>query len=199
MTGPIRLVAFDLMDTVVRDPYREALEAGTGLSIGELRRRRGPGFDAWPAFERGELTEEAYWRLHEDAGIPIDREAFHDARRSGYRFVPGMAELVDDLQGRVRRVIASNYPHWIAELATGMLAGRFETVIASSDIGVRKPDPAFFERLLAELEVAAADVLFVDDREVNVEAARDVGLRAHRFDGVEGLRRRLRDEGVELT
>ena len=109
-----------------------------------------------------------------------------------------MRALLDELEGIVRRVVASNYPVWIEELADGLLIGRFERVLASCHLGVRKPEPAFYEQLLAELGADPGDVLFVDDREVNVEGAREVGLRAHRFAGAADLRTRLLAEDVPV-
>lgn len=187
-------VAFDLMDTVVRDPYREALRAGTGMEPSELFATR--DLSAWPAFERGELTEREYFDTYGD--IEVDVDAFHRARREGYAWIPGMRELLVDLEGRVARVAASNYPVWVEELADGMLAGLFEQVLASHHLGVRKPDPAFYERLCARLDRAPDDVLFVDDREDNVDAATDAGLHGHLFAGADDLRERIRREGVDV-
>lgn len=197
MTG-LRVVAFDLMDTVVRDPYREALEAGAGMPLEELLRRRGGDWTAWPAFERGELTEEAYWRLHEDRGLTIDREAFHRARRAGYRFVPGMVELVARVREQVTCVVASNYPAWIEELSAELLDGLFDAIYVSCRLGVRKPEPAFFEALLERTGVGPHELLFVDDRQANVDAAGELGIRGHRFTGVDDLADRLAAEGLEV-
>jgi len=192
----VRVVAFDLMDTVLRDPFREALRAATGLSLTELFQRRDP--DVYPAFERGELDEADYWRHYGAAGITVDPAAFHAARRSGTHFLPGMAGLLDDLAGSVQRVTASNYPVWIEQVADDHLVGRIDRVIASCHLGARKPDPAFYTRLLDTVGRPASQVLFVDDREDNVEAARAVGLRAHRFEDAEVLRAWLVDHGVAL-
>jgi len=196
VSAPPSIVAFDLMDTVVRDPFREALEAGTGMALEELFQRKRAS--SWPAFERGELTESEYWQQFHDAGIDLDPEAFHEARVGGYEWIAGMRQLLDDLEGLVRRVVASNYPVWIEELANGMLGGRFERVLASHHLGVRKPEPAFFERFLDEVGADADTVLFVDDRERNVDGARAVGLRAHLFAGAPDLRARLLAEGVDV-
>jgi HAD superfamily hydrolase (TIGR01509 family) len=193
----IAAIAFDLMDTVLRDPYREALEAATGLPIDELFRRRSG--HAYPAFERGQLSEAEYWAVFADAGIAVDPAAFHRVRLEGTRWLPGMRELLDDLAGVVLRATASNYPLWIDDLATSRLAGRFERVLASCHLGVRKPEPAFFERLLEELALPASQVLFVDDRQVNVDAARDTGLAAHRFRGAQELRAWLVGHGVGVA
>lgn len=180
------VVALDLMDTVLVDPFREALHAATGLTPRELFARRAPGM--YPAFERGELDEAAYWQAFRDAGIDFDAEAFHATRRAGYRWVDGMRDLIEDVRSHATVVAASNYPHWAQELEDGMLAGLFDGFHVSYRLGARKPDAAFFDRLLGEVGRDPAEVFFVDDREVNVEGAREVGLHAHRFVDTPSLR-----------
>jgi HAD superfamily hydrolase (TIGR01509 family) len=187
-------VAFDVMDTVVHDPFREAIEAATGLPASRFFARRDPGL--YPSLECAEIDEPTYWQRIRDAGIDVDPAAFHRVRIEGTRWIEGMPELLDDLQGVVVRATATNYPVWIDALAARLLRGRFEHVVASCHLGVRKPDPGFFTGLLARLGCAPDEVLFVDDREGNVEAARDVGLRAHRFVDVEALRAWLAREGI---
>lgn len=185
------------MDTVVRDPYREALQAATGLPPQELFARRDVA--AYPALERGELSEAGYWATYADAGIPVDVEAFHAARRAGYRWIPGMRELLDELAGVVRTVVASNYPSWIDEVAETFIAGVFDDVHASCHLGARKPDAAFFRRLLGRLDATPGEVAFIDDRQANVDGARAVGLRAHRFEDAGALRRWLDGCGLEVS
>lgn len=48
----------------------------------------------------------------------------------------------------------------------------------SCDLGLAKPDPAYFQRVLNRLRLQAAQVLLIDDNEDNVGAARSVGLLA---------------------
>ena len=198
----IHVVAFDVMDTLLTDPFRAALEAATGLTLVELMARRDPA--VYPAFERGELTEAQYWAHHAALGVEVDPAAFHAVRRAGTRWLPGMAALLVDLEGQVRRVGASNYPVWIEELIAGPLDGRLDEVVASHHLGARKPDHAFYERLLARLGRAAGEVAFVDDREVNVLAARELGLPAYHVvgddpDAAVGIRRWLRELGVAIS
>lgn len=195
--GAVQLVAFDLMDTVLSDPFREALEAATGWPLEELLAHRDRS--VYPAFERGELTEDAYWQHYRAVGIEVDPAAFHRVRRAGIGFLPGMAELLDELASHLRLVTASNYPLWIDELAVGILAGRFEQVLGSHHLAARKPDVEFYDRLLARVGLPAGRVLFVDDRDVNVAGARAAGIAAHRFTDVARLRRWLADHGVPVT
>ncbi|HEX4806555.1 MAG TPA: HAD family phosphatase [Conexibacter sp.] len=54
----------------------------------------------------------------------------------------------------------------------------FELVVDSGFEGLRKPDARIYELTLARLGVAAEATLFVDDTEVNCEAARALGMHA---------------------
>jgi putative hydrolase of the HAD superfamily len=57
----------------------------------------------------------------------------------------------------------------------------FDPMVISCEIGVAKPDPAYFRQTLDRLGVPAGQVLFVDDVLANVESAREVGLVAEHF------------------
>ena len=191
----IRAVAFDLMDTVVRDPFREAIVAGTGMAAEDVIAGRDPSL--WPRFETGELDEAAYVASFGD--IALDLDAFHRARRGGYAWIDGMRELLAELAGIVVRAAATNYPRWVDELIATRLDGCFDVVVASCDVGVRKPEPAFFAALLDRLDLPADAVLFVDDRQVNIDGARRSGLRTHLFRGTQALRTELTAAGVGLA
>lgn len=193
----VRVVCFDLMDTVLYDPYREAVRAATGMGISELRTLRDPG--AWLEFELALIDEETFARRFFADGSTFDIATFHRVRRAGYRWLPGMRALVADLHGIVGRHVASNYPIWIDELRVRFgLDTVFEGVWASHHLGARKPDPVFYDRLANKAGVEPGDCLFVDDRRHNCEAAEAVGFRTHVFAGAEDLRYRLTREGVHL-
>src|SRR6187551_3805361 len=66
-------------------------------------------------------------------------------------------------------------PHWRSMLPVDEI---FELVVDSGFEGVRKPDPAIYELTLERLGVAPQAALFLDDLEVNCEAARVLGMEA---------------------
>jgi FMN phosphatase YigB (HAD superfamily) len=53
--------------------------------------------------------------------------------------------------------------------------------VVSGDVGVRKPDQAIYERLLQEVRVEPAEILFVDDRVRNLDTAAALGMEAVLF------------------
>ena len=58
----------------------------------------------------------------------------------------------------------------------------FDRTFYSCDLGLAKPDPAYFRAILGELGVPASQVLFIDDNAANVAGARSVGLQAEPYD-----------------
>lgn len=63
----------------------------------------------------------------------------------------------------------------------------FDVVIVSYEVGFTKPDPRIYELCLSRLGVPAESALFVDDRAVNVEAARQLGIDALLFRSDESM------------
>jgi 2-haloacid dehalogenase len=71
----------------------------------------------------------------------------------------------------------------------------FDGVVVSGRVGMIKPDREIFDYLLATYDRQAADILFIDDHEPNVAAARSFGIRSHHFTSAEALRQELTAEG----
>lgn len=63
----------------------------------------------------------------------------------------------------------------------------FDREFYSCEIGAKKPDGEYFLRVIQELNVTSRkEVLFLDDHEVNVVAAKNVGLHAATYEGKTG-------------
>lgn len=78
----------------------------------------------------------------------------------------------------------------------------FDHLLYSCELGCAKPGAEYFQAALERVSVAAADTLFLDDHQINVEAARACGLNAERFDVAEGATRLtalLRGYGVAIS
>lgn len=167
------LLAFDLMDTLVTDPYRQAHEAGTGLTWAKFEVARPDG--EYHRLERGETDESAYWSSLRRSGIPVDVERFHAARKAGYSWLPGMRELLRDCCAQTRTVIASNYPPWIEDVFPSELAEMGVRVHASWRLGDRKPRAAFYSALAAAEGVTVDQILLVDDNAENIDGIGRLG------------------------
>ncbi|MGW6197797.1 HAD family hydrolase [Kribbella sp. NPDC055110] len=63
----------------------------------------------------------------------------------------------------------------------------FDRTFYSCDVGLAKPDPAYFRAILSVLDLPASSVLFIDDNVANVQGALSVGLRAEVYDLSSGV------------
>lgn len=62
----------------------------------------------------------------------------------------------------------------------------FDSCWYSSEVGIGKPDPEYFRRVVAGIGAEPGACLLVDDRAPNVRAARGVGLAAERWATAQG-------------
>ena len=138
--------------------------------------------------ERGEISEREFARRLEEQ---LDGR-FNLGRLRQLYFErldpnPAMIAYIGALRERgLRTALLTNNvrewePLWRAKLPE--LDDIFEVVVDSAFVGMRKPEPEIYELTLERLGdgVVAEECLFVDDIEVNCEAARALGMRAVRF------------------
>ncbi len=107
---------------------------------------------------------------------------------------PEMVAVVHELADRGRmlgllsNIIEELVPIW--EKRHGDWLGRFTALAIRPRIGVEKPVGAAYEICAERLGVTTGDVLFFDDNEVNVVAARAAGMSAELFASPEQVRTR---------
>lgn len=95
----------------------------------------------------------------------------------------------------VRCVLASNQDTLRADAMRGPYGALLDAAYFSCDLGVAKPEAAYFAHIADREGVAPGDLLLIDDSEANVEGARAAGLAAqhwHFDDGIGALNDALR-------
>jgi putative hydrolase of the HAD superfamily len=102
---------------------------------------------------------------------------------------PPMAEWADRLRSHgIATAIVSNMPFDIREyLPTVSWLPKFDHYSFSCDLSSLKPDSKIYEHTLEALRVKPEEALFIDDRHVNVEAAKNLGLEGFVFLDAQGL------------
>ena len=74
----------------------------------------------------------------------------------------------------------------------------FRVFFSSCFLGLRKPDEAIYRLALQVTQEAPANCIFIDDREVNLECPRELGLNTILFRDAAQLRSELTEAGIEL-
>ena len=73
----------------------------------------------------------------------------------------------------------------------------FPIFFSSCFLGIRKPDLAIYRLALQVAQRKAEECLFVDDREVNLECPRELGLQTILYQSASQLRDALKQHGIE--
>jgi putative hydrolase of the HAD superfamily len=152
-------------------------------------------------FERGQLSP-AQWaeRFIREWDVDLQPGEFLAKFTTwSRRVLPGGKELLESLRPHYRLAALSNSNelHWHRNATELGILDLFEFAISSHQVGVCKPHRGMYTAALERAHVSSpAAIVFFDDLEANVEAARSAGLRAHRVRGVDELREQLQKNGL---
>lgn len=75
---------------------------------------------------------------------------------------------------------------------------RFNVVVVSCDVGLRKPNPKIYNYTLNKLGVKPSEAVFIDNRKWNIDAARKLGIKSILFRNNEQIIARLEKIGVKI-
>jgi len=73
----------------------------------------------------------------------------------------------------------------------GAVLAQFDTVIESRKVGVRKPDPRFYEMACEILDLDPARAVYLDDLGINLKPAKAMGMRTIKVAGADQALREL--------
>lgn len=95
---------------------------------------------------------------------------------------------------RMRLYASTNWgaQSWAQAKANYEFLNWFDGALVSGEVGVAKPDPAFFELLIAGFELDPPATLYIEDNLTNLSAAAGHGFVTHRFVSSEALAAELR-------
>jgi HAD superfamily hydrolase (TIGR01549 family) len=201
MTALPKAVLFDLDDTLFDHQHASA------CALDELRIRYAADitFEAFAAvharvlekyhlrFLNGEFTLDAARAARMVEMFAAFGEAISEAKafeisliyrelhQGNRRLVAGAGELLEALHGRTKLAIVTNNSvteQW-DKLHNLGVAGRFDAVLISEEIGITKPHRAIFDAALSRLHCAQGDAVMVGDNwEADVIGARAAGIAA---------------------
>lgn len=113
----------------------------------------------------------------------------------------GVYKLAKSLKMRYRVALLSNVNilHFEYLKKNFPIFDAFHYIITSFELGVRKPDPAIYQKALEILDVSPRNVFYTDDRAELIQKAAELGIRGFIFTGIEGLHKNLLESGINLN
>lgn len=194
-----RVAVFDYGEVISRPPSeadRATLVARSGADPERF----------WPAYwahrdglDQGSSSIAEYWRrVADDLGLALDPIDVHELwaidHRSWLSVDPGTLAVLHALRdGGTRLALLSNagadFAGWLRH---GSFAPLFDRVFVSGELDLVKPSAEIYEHVIAELGIASSDLVFIDNKAVNVEGAVAVGGAGHVFTDAAALESWLR-------
>ena len=189
----IKAVLWDFGGVLTTSPFEtfRRFERENGYPADFIRRinSHNPDENAWARLERSEISVDDFDRLFNEEATALGHA------------LPGkqvLSLLAGDLRPTMVQALKtctktmktacltnniafgkgpgmSNAVEAASEIANVMKL--FDFVIESSKVGVRKPDPRFYQSALDALKVSAEECVYLDDLGINLKPARAMGIQ----------------------
>ncbi len=182
----IKAVLFDFGGVILTSPFDAfALyenEAGLPPDTVRFINTQNPDGNAWALMERNELDEAGFCELFEAEalalGIEISARRVLGCLQGGLR--PEMVAALRIIKTRLPLALLTNNTVSMSKTHHGgeqaEVLALFDLVVESSVVGVRKPEPGFYEMACQGLGVLPEECVFLDDLGVNLKPARAMGM-----------------------
>jgi putative hydrolase of the HAD superfamily len=202
----VRALLFDLGGVVIQFDFNGAFNAWASRAGCDPKviAQRFSIDDSYQQHERGEIPASSYFAaLRQSLRIDLSDEDFREGWNDVYLGpVPGMSAVFSAAQRHLPLFAFTNsnpthqnvWEHLYAEELRP-----FEAIFVSSELGLRKPDPAAFHRVAGRMGFEPEEVLFFDDGPENVEGARTAGMQSVLVDSISDVHGALARIGIEVV
>ena len=200
--GDIKHLVFDLGGVIVELRGLPILPQWTGSSdSAESTWEKWLTSDAPKAFESGLIdSDEFAERIVTELSLEVTPEDYLEY----FTTLPigpyqGALKLLQALKPNYTTALFSNSNeiHWPLKMGIMQLDTAFHHHFASHLMGMAKPDAEAYQYVIDSLEVDPQQILFFDDNQMNVDAARKAGMQSERVLGVDELQQKLIQYGIK--
>lgn len=178
----IKTLLFDNNGVITTDTEEQDLADLFCVSLEDFKV---PHKEIHPEYALGKISVDEYCLRHRAAfNGQQDLEEVKKAHFNSYLLVPGVKECLVGLKDQLELAMLTNFGEAFDELnASWKLEDIFdkEKIFISGKIGFLKPDPQAFLHVVKELNRKPNEIIFIDDRQENVDAAREVGMSGIHF------------------
>jgi putative hydrolase of the HAD superfamily len=195
---PFDVILFDVGGVLLTNGWdhgeRAAAARQFGLDLAPFEARHATVVDPW---EKGDID----WVAYADAAIFNEPRPF--SRDEFFAFILTQSKILPDGALGTLAELAASKNFMLGCLnnearetndyrfATFGLRQYFKVAFSSCYVGLRKPHVEIYRRAIDILGTPPERILFIDDRQENVDGALQAGMRGLQFEGEQQLRKQL--------
>ena len=191
----IKTIIFDIGGVLLNIHPEKTLnffENVTELSINQLQ--ESIIWDIYYQYEIGELDDSQFYGSINNL-FPEDKKISEGDFWHGWKLLLGEQTKVVNLLTTFYEIIPiwllSNTNPWHIQYLKVCSEYHFHKFITgaiySYDVGYRKPDNIIYNLTIEKIGISGKEVLFIDDNQENVKAAKETGINAIVYEGIEKL------------
>ena len=201
---PLRAVLWDFGGVILTSPFEafRRYESATGLPQDFIRtiNSTNPHSNAWALLERSDIStkefdelfaQESSARGHRVPGADVLALLSGDIRpnmvaaldaviAAGFKtacLTNNMVTTNNDMVTTNDNTVSNSESSNERASALTAVMNRFDVIVESSKVGVRKPEPRFYEIACEMLDVTPGECVFLDDLGINLKPAAAMGMR----------------------
>ncbi|MET0303914.1 MAG: HAD family phosphatase [Microbacteriaceae bacterium] len=192
---PGRVIVFDYGEVISRSP--DEADRARLVAVADQ-----PADAFWEAYwshrdllDHGRITVPEYWsRVAADLGATWSPSRVHELWVADFRgwisVEPGTVDVLEELrQGGTRMALLSNAGFDFGDAFRRSPMGEyFEQVFVSAELDLIKPDAEAYRVVANGLGIDLADMVFIDNKAINVDGATAIGVTGHVFTSPAELR-----------
>ncbi len=203
---PVKNIIFDLGGVILRIDYRLTEKAFVALGCKNFHEiySQAKQTTLFDDFEEGKIDEAAFfYKLKNLSGLDVTLQELKNAWNAMLVELPVKnLELLKSLKNKYRLFLLSNtnQTHINAFIKIiervcpiSEFENLFENVYYSNHIGVKKPNPSPFLKILVENGLTASETIFIDDSIQHVKGAAKLGINAQWLEAPKTTEELLRD------
>lgn len=199
----LRAVVFDYGMVLTAAPDQEAHDAMVRITGLPVDRFESLYWADRHAYDEGKLTGITFWqKILRDGKLSLGDDALHELNRLDARMWttqnPRMLAWQQKLkENGIKTAILSNMGDLVLESIQREFKwiGNFDVLVWSYQLHMAKPDPQIYLHALEKLGTKPEETLFLDDKQVNVDAAIALKMKSLQFSTVDRLRADLEAAG----
>ncbi len=138
----------------------------------------GKVYELYKTASLGLSTSEAFWKA---AGLTVDVEDYYISKfRLTDNFEVVLYEMMKN--GIKAYCLSNDVSEWAHKLQDRFgLKKYLKGSLISGDVGIRKPDPTIYEKLIGIYRINPKECIFVDDRSANLQTADQIGMKTIQY------------------
>ncbi|MCM8798652.1 MAG: HAD family phosphatase [Candidatus Omnitrophica bacterium] len=197
----IKTIIFDLGNVLIGFDHSQAAEKFSLYSPYKKEEIYQLIFDSdvVSRYEKGEIeTKEFFRKLKELLKLKISYAQLQKFWNEIFFPHPQMEKLVRRLKGKYRLILLSNInsAHYNYVKRRFPILKEFDKIILSYRLGLRKPHPLLYQKAVEASHCLPEEILYIDDREDLILAARSLGINSVCFKNIKALKKTLKKFGV---